>query len=202
MTKPFKDNIYLNSPVDKITRSPHGIELQIGDSTQEFDQVIVACHSDQALSMLDEPTAAEKQILSKIPYQKNDVVLHSDTELMPIRKKAWASWNFLVGQQDSKRLPIVTYSMNILQGIGSIYDKTPLLVTLNANELINKDKIIEKFRYSHPVYSTESSLAQARRNEMCGVDRIHYCGAYWYNGFHEDGVRSALDVCKRFGVTL
>jgi predicted NAD/FAD-binding protein len=202
MIREFKDKIHINSPVTRIRRSPHGVDLQVGDSTQEFDQVIVACHSDQALSLLDRPTAAEQQILSRIPYQENDVVVHSDTEFMPVRKNAWASWNFLAAQPDSDQLPIVTYSMNILQGIGSIHDKDPLLVTLNANEMINEEKIICKFRYSHPVYSTESSHAQARRNEICGKDRVHYCGAYWYNGFHEDGVRSALDVCKRFGMTL
>jgi len=202
MTTPFKDRIHLNSPVTKISRSPLGVELQVGNSTHLFDQVIIACHSDQALGMLDKPSAKEQQILARIPYQDNDVVLHYDTELMPDRKNAWASWNFLAGHRDNNRLPIVTYSMNILQGIGSIYDKKPLLVTLNANDLIDKEKILGKFRYSHPVYSTESSLAQSRRKEICGIDRIHYCGAYWYNGFHEDGVRSALDVCNRFGVTL
>jgi predicted NAD/FAD-binding protein len=202
MTRPFKDRIHLNSPVTKISRSPLGVELQIGNSTQLFDQVIVACHSDQALGMLDKPSPAEQQILASIVYQENDVVLHYDSKLMPVRKNAWASWNFLAGQRDSNRLPIVTYSMNILQGIGSIHDEKPLLLTLNANEMIDSEKIIRKFRYSHPVYSIESAVAQSRRNEVCGIDRIHYCGAYWYNGFHEDGVRSAVDVCNRFGVTL
>ncbi|MEZ5491936.1 MAG: FAD-dependent oxidoreductase [Gammaproteobacteria bacterium] len=202
LTAPFKDSLLLNTPVTSISRRDDCVELVTAESARQFDQVIVACHSDQALALLSNPSTQERAVLSNLLYQENDVTLHWDTTLMPKRKKAWASWNFLAGQQDAERLPVVTYSMNILQEIGSIHDEKPLLVSLNANDLIAPDKVVQRFRYAHPVYSLAGARAQQRRSEICGVDRIHYCGAYWYNGFHEDGVRSALDVCARFGETL
>jgi len=202
LTAPFSESLHLNSPVSALTRRESGVEVLCNGKSELFDQVIVACHSDQALALLDSPTSAEEAVLSGLPYQDNEVTLHWDARLMPTRKKAWASWNFLAAQPDTDTLPIVTYSMNILQGIGSIHDPKPLLVSLNASHLIDPDKVVQQYRYSHPVYSLESSAAQQRRGEICGTDRIHYCGAYWYNGFHEDGVRSALDVCKRFGINL
>ena len=202
LTSPFRDSLYLNSPVTAVKRREDGMEVYTRGESRLFDQVVLACHSDQALAMLDNPTAAEQAVLSDIAYQDNDVTLHWDASLMPARKKAWASWNFLAAQPEADSLPIVTYCMNILQGIGSIHDPKPLLVSLNASHLIDPDKVIGEYRYAHPLYSLESSAAQQRRGEVCGSDRIHYCGAYWYNGFHEDGVRSALDVCKRFGVEL
>lgn len=200
LTAPFKSSLHLNCAVDSVQRREDGIDVTVNGSMQRYDQVVFACHSDQALKLLQEPSDLERTVLAKLLYQGNDVTLHWDSSLMPQRKKAWASWNFMASNNEC--LPIVTYSMNILQGIGSIHDPKPLLVSLNANELIDSDKVISRYRYAHPVYSLESSRAQARRQEICGVDRIHYCGAYWYSGFHEDGVRSALDVCSRFGETL
>lgn len=202
LTEPFRANLHLNAPVSAVLREPDQVQVVVNGEKQQFDQVIFACHSDQALALLQTPSTAEAAVLTDLKYQENDVTLHWDAALMPRRKKAWASWNFLAGQADSERLPVVTYSMNILQGIGSIEDEKPLLVSLNANDLIEPTKVIRRFRYAHPVYSLAGARAQQRRSEICGVDRIHYCGAYWYNGFHEDGVRSALDVCERFGETL
>ncbi|MFM1897387.1 MAG: hypothetical protein RLZZ385_2461 [Pseudomonadota bacterium] len=196
---PLTDNVHLNARVRRIQHGNYQVTLQMDDGPQQFDQVILACHSDQALALLDKPSDAEYKILSALQYQDNTVTLHSDSRLMPTRKKAWASWNFLAGQPDEERLPRVTYSMNILQGINSV---KPLLVSLNADDLIAKDKILQQFRYAHPVYTVASRNAQLERNRICGVGRVHYCGAYWYNGFHEDGVRSALDVCARFGEAL
>ncbi|MBT8145509.1 MAG: FAD-dependent oxidoreductase, partial [Gammaproteobacteria bacterium] len=185
-----------------ITRHDTHVEIVSSGEQMKFDEIIVACHSDQALAILKDPSSAEEAILGALAYQENEVTLHWDAKLMPQRKKAWASWNFLAAQPAADSLPIVTYCMNILQGIGSIEDPKPLLVTLNAGQLIDPDKIIEQYRYAHPVYSLESSAAQQRRNEICGADRVHFCGAYWYSGFHEDGVRSALDVCQHFGIEL
>ena len=202
LTAPFRDSLHLNSPVSSVVRRDQGVEVISNGEAKLFDQVVLACHSDQALGMLENPTTAEQSVLSDLCYQDNDVTLHWDGKLMPSRKKAWASWNFLAAQPDADNLPIVTYSMNILQGIGSILDPKPLLVSLNATHLIDPDKVIGQYRYAHPVYSLESANAQQRRPEICGLDRVHFCGAYWYNGFHEDGVRSALDVCKRFGLKL
>jgi len=202
LTAPFAGSMHLNSPVTRVKRVEGGAQVVLQDGTQYFDQVVMACHSDQALALLDDPSEVEQAVLSEMQYQNNEVTLHWDASLMPVRKKAWASWNFLAAQADADRLPVVTYCMNILQGIGSIEDPRALLVSLNANHLIDPGKIIGQYRYAHPVYSLASSAAQQRRAEICGINDIHYCGAYWYNGFHEDGVRSALDVCKRFGIDL
>ena len=176
-----------------------GVALLAADEWQSFDHVVLACHSDQALALLDNPGQQAQQVLSAIRYQGNQVTLHCDDSFMPTRRKAWASWNLLAGDAAEERLPRVTYSMNILQSIAS---SKPLLVSLNADELIAPEKVIRQFTYTHPVYSVASRSAQKQRDKICGIANIHYCGAYWYNGFHEDGVRSALDVCARFGESL
>lgn len=202
LTAPYSDSMNLNTRVTGVERVQNGIRVYLEDGPRQFDHIVMACHSDEALALLRNPSKPEQSILSNLQYQENAVTLHWDDSLMPIRKKAWASWNFLTAPSDSNSLPIVTYCMNVLQGIGSILDPRPLLVSLNADHLISPDKVIDRFRYAHPIYSLSSSAAQRRRAEICGIDRIHYCGAYWYNGFHEDGVRSALDVCNRFGIKL
>lgn len=199
ITRRFRDRIRLNSPVESVRRLEQGIELKSRGETRLFDQVIMACHSDQALQLLDKPSDAESRILGKLHYQANDVILHTDATIMPSKSLAWASWNFLAGETARNEPPIVTYCMNILQGIQT---NSPLLVSLNARDKIAPQKILQEFTYHHPVYSPESMAAQGCREEICGIDRVHYCGAYWYNGFHEDGVRSALDVCSRFGESL
>jgi predicted NAD/FAD-binding protein len=199
MSAGFSDRIKLNSPVSRVTRTESGVELEVAGSVQHFDEVILACHSDQALAMRSDPSPEETEILGAIGYQANDVTLHMDASIMPKKSLSWASWNFLAGQSHLDEAPIVTYCMNILQGIHST---RPFLVTLNAKHKIDPEKILQQFRYDHPVYSQESIIAQGRRSEICGTQRIHYCGAYWYSGFHEDGVRSALDVCARFGEGL
>ena len=199
MTDSFRDRIRLSSPVRAVTRDKASVSLTTAAGTETFDQVIFACHSDQALALLQDASDQENEVLAAIAYQDNSVILHTDVGLMPKRKLAWASWNFLAGETATHELPLVTYSMNILQGVQS---PEPFLVSLNAKNKIDPDKILQEFVYAHPVYSATSSAAQARRNEICGHKRTHFCGAYWYNGFHEDGVRSALDVAKRFGESL
>ena len=199
MTDSFRDRIRLSSPVRAVTRDEDSVSLTTAAGTETFDQVIFACHSDQALAILQDASDQENEVLAAIAYQDNSVILHTDVGLMPKRKLAWASWNFLAGETATHELPLVTYSMNILQGVQS---PEPFLVSLNAKNKIDPDKILQEFVYAHPVYSATSSVAQARRNEICGHKRTHFCGAYWYNGFHEDGVRSALDVAKRFGESL
>lgn len=199
LTAGLADRLKLNSPVQQVTRTESGVELKVSGTVQLFDQVILACHSDQALALLSDASSAETTILGDLGYQENDVILHMDASIMPRKSLSWASWNFLAGQSALNQAPIVTYCMNILQGIHST---RPFLVTLNARDKIDPEKILQEFRYDHPVYSQESVKAQSRREEICGKDRIHYCGAYWYSGFHEDGLRSALDVCARFGESL
>ena len=199
MTSGFKDQIRLSTPVNSVVRDDSWIEVNHATGKETFDQLVFACHSDQALDLLKNASIEEKAILGELLYQQNDVILHSDASLMPKKSLSWASWNFLAGEQEHNDPTLVTYCMNILQGIAS---DQPFLVSLNARHKIDPEKIIGEYDYSHPVYSVAGMKAQSRRNEISGVGRIHYCGAYWYNGFHEDGVRSALDIGEKFGVSL
>tara|TARA_R110001592_G_scaffold50259_2_gene155735 strand:- start:5256 stop:6545 length:1290 start_codon:yes stop_codon:yes gene_type:complete len=200
ITRAFKDRIYLNTPITKVLRDEQGVDVvTVGGETHRFDQVIFACHSDQALSMLDKPSRTESEVLGAIPYQNNHVVLHTDTRLMPKKKLAWAAWNYHIPQR-ANDCAMVTYDMNILQN----FDDAPetFLLTLNRSQEINPDKIIAKFEYTHPVFTQDGIKAQARHAEISGHNRSHYCGAYWFNGFHEDGVKSGLRVAEAFGLSL
>lgn len=200
ITRPFKDNIHLNTPIARVHRYEDKVVLQTqSGQSHEFDQVIFACHSDQALALLAEPTPDEHRILSAIPYQMNDVVLHTDTRLLPKRKLAWASWNYHIPQRCSDRA-LVTYNMNILQNFHDAPET--FLVTLNRSTEIDPSKIIASYQYSHPVFTLDGIAAQQDHHRINAKHRTHYCGAYWFNGFHEDGVNSGLRVAERFGVTL
>ncbi len=199
---PFKDNIRLATPVTSVTKGKEGWQVSSRQHYKGlFDHVIFACHSDQALAMLNNPSQQQHEVLSALPYASNEVVLHTDTSILPRRKGAWASWNYrLRNEGNNAGAPAtVTYNMNILQRISS--DKT-YCVTLNDTDNIAPDKILGRYTYDHPQFSQSSLIAQGRRNEICGKDNLHFCGAYWYNGFHEDGVKSALDVTSRFGASL
>jgi len=185
-------------PVVRIRRSPEGVNVSTPVTDEQFDEVILATHADQSLAMLADATDAERHILSAMPYQPNDAVLHTDQRLLPRRRRCWAAWNYrLTG--DPAQPAAVTYNMSMLQGLDTC---APLCVTLNDNAAIDPAHIIAKFNYHHPLYSVSGDLARARWTEISGVSRAHYCGAYWGNGFHEDGVVSALRVCERLGVRL
>lgn len=189
-----RDRIRLRSPVQAIRRAGDQVELHSASGGKErFDYVFLACHSDQALSLLKDATPEEQEILGAIRYQPNEAILHSDDSLMPKRKRAWAAWNYHV-PQDRMRHVAVTYNMNILQ---SLETENQYLMTLNNDQHINPDKIIRRIQYTHPVYSRESVAAQARQADI-NVDRTFFCGAYWRNGFHEDGVVSALNAVEHF----
>ena len=200
MTEPFKERIKLNTAVTKIERDEHGVTLHTaqGDA-HEFDEVVLACHSDQALRMLDKPSKQESDILGALPYQMNEVVLHTDRRLMPKNKLAWASWNYHIPQR-ANDCAMVTYDMNRLQNFKNV-DET-FLLTLNRSVEIDPAKVIKKYQYAHPVFTQDGIRAQHRHDEISGYNKTHYCGAYWFNGFHEDGVNSALRVAKAFGITL
>ena len=193
----FADNIKLNSHIKSVTRNAEGVIITFADDQQaQFDKVILACHSDQALALLGDPCEQETTVLGAIPYTENSVVLHTDESLLPDRKAAWASWNYLLNNNTDKAA-VVTYQMNILQGIKS---DTQFCVTLNHLEGINQSKILREFTYHHPVFNQESIAAQQQKHTVDGQNNTYFCGAYWYNGFHEDGVRSAVDVAKQLGV--
>ena len=195
LTKGFADNIRLNSSVEKVIRTDNGVGIEVHGETHWFDDVIFACHSDQAMRMLGDISSTEQEILGDMAYQANEVVLHTDIGLLPKRKAAWAAWNYLLdgSQEEQERLPSLTYNMNILQHIQSEHT---FCVTLNSTKKINPNKILRSFTYHHPVFTTESIAAQQRKDEVQGKQSTWFCGAYWYNGFHEDGVRSALDVVQ------
>ncbi len=194
LTRHFRDRIRLNTPVAEVKRHADHVEVKTANGeTEKFDWVVFACHSDQALRMLKDPTVAESDILGNIHYQNNSVILHHDRRLLPRKKLAWAAWNYHVTPEKDRPVA-VTYNMNILQGLQS---RQPLLVTLNHEHRIDPDKIIKRLGYTHPVYTPAVTAAQARHGEISGSNRTSYCGAYWRFGFHEDGVMSALTAVRQ-----
>ena len=198
LTRPFLDRILLGTPVRSVVRGPESVAVESSRGVHHYDEVIFACHSDQALSILGEQASAvEKSVLGAIPYEPNTAVLHTDISLLPRRTSAWASWNYHipVGTSDHATL---TYNMNILQHIQS---RHTFCVTLNEDSAIDQEKVIAKFRYSHPVFTTQRKWAQQRHGELIRNDRLSFCGAYWGNGFHEDGVNSGLAVASAFEET-
>lgn len=195
----FEDDIELNAKIAQVKRNGKTVSLLFKNGEEQvFDEVVFACHSDQALKLLGDASELEQKILGDIPYSNNDVVLHTDTKLLPKRKLAWASWNYLL--DDNPNAPAaVTYDMNILQGIKSEHT---FCVTLNKSELIDDSKVLGRYQYSHPVFNVTSQKAKQRRSQICGHNHTHFVGAYWYNGFHEDGVRSAVEMAQRFDCQL
>ena len=198
----FQDKIKLSCGVTNVKKV--GDTWQVTDTSGAqaiFDHVIFACHSDQALAMLDTPTDAQQAVLGAIGFAENDVVMHKDTNQLPKRKLAWASWNYRLKDDagEEERPASVTYDMNILQRLDA---PNTYCVTLNNTDEIDTSALLGSYQYAHPQFSEVMVNAQQRRSQICGVDNLHFCGAYWYNGFHEDGVHSALDVCERFGVNL
>lgn len=185
----FRGRVRVRSRVNKVTRTASGVIVQTDADSGHYDMVVLACHSDQALAVLD-ANDHERALLGAIPYQENEVTLHTDASLMPDHRKAWASWN-VVRPKDSCEGFVVTYCMNMLQ---SIDNPAPLLVSLNANDLIDKDSILLRRRYHHPVYTPESLRAQRSLREYSGHNNTYFAGAYMGWGFHEDGMRSAQRV--------
>ena len=197
LTAPFKERIRLSTAVEKIQRTEEGVIISSAAGEEQFDAVFIATHSDQALAMLADPSELEQQVLGAINYQNNEVLLHTDSSVMPRRKAAWAAWNYhlLDGEQGS--VP-VTYNMNILQGFDC---SEQFCVTLNNSDAIDQSKVLKRMKYQHPVYTPQSVAAQQRQAEI-NCQRTFYCGAYWRYGFHEDGVVSALDALEHFKKSL
>ena len=199
LTVPMRDRFRLSSAVVRIERFGDRVEVTPERGGPEaFDEVILAAHSDQALRMLADPSPVEVALLGAIPYQANDVVLHTDASLLPRRRRARASWNFHLQEEPAERTT-VTYHMNRLQSLQSERD---YCVTLNRSDAIDPERVLRRGEFSHPVFSHAALAAQRRWTEISGVRRTHYCGAYWGYGFHEDGVQSALRVCEGFGAAL
>jgi predicted NAD/FAD-binding protein len=199
LTEPFRDRIRLRSPVLSVRRETDRVAVctQAG-GVEEFDEVVFATHSDQALSLLEDPSDAEVEILGAIPYQDNAVVLHTDSSLLPRSRRAWASWNYHILRTDSERV-VTTYNMSKLQGIDA---GETFCVTLNRTADIDPARVIRTQSMAHPMFTPGAIEAQKRHHEISGVRRTHYCGAYWRHGFHEDGVVSGLRVAERLGTRL
>jgi len=198
VAQPLRGCIRLATPIERITRHSHGVEVVPRRGPAEsFDHVVLACHADQALRMLSDPSPAEREVLGTFPYERNVAVLHTDASLLPRRRRAWASWNYHLPRGESTQAT-VTYCMNILQGIRS---RQVLCVTLNSEERIDPSKVLRRFEYDHPVFSAVRTAARARQQELLNHNRTSFCGAYWGNGFHEDGVVSAMAVCRALEAT-
>ena len=196
--KPFKENIRINTKVDHIKRKNGKVNIYLNDNIEVFDSVVIGTHSDQALKLIKDPSVDEKNILKKIKYQKNTATMHTDQSILPNRKLAWASWNYLINENKDE-LVTLTYNMNILQTLNS---NRTYCVTINNTHEIDKSKIIKEIIYHHPLYTIESVDAQNRKSMICGKNNTFFCGSYWGYGFHEDGVNSAIDVCSKFGLQL
>lgn len=193
ISAPWRDRVRLAAPVRRVERLPDRVRVEAeGCESEEFDEVVIAAHSDQALAMLADPSEAEREILGAIPYQRNEAALHTDASLLPRRRAAWSSWNFHLTPRPTGR-STVTYWMNNLQRLRADRE---YLVTLNRGGDIDPAAVLARFEYDHPVYTAEGVAAQARHAEISGVRRTRYCGAYWGWGFHEDGVLSALRACE------
>jgi predicted NAD/FAD-binding protein len=196
LTEGFIQNIHLNTPIISVARTRNEAII---NNDLKFDHVIFACHANQAMEILKDPTAKEKNVMEGFSYRPNDVTLHMDTSVLPKKKAGHASWNYFLPKVQLDRVA-VTYHMNILQGISA---PETFLVSLNMDHLIDPKKVIKKIPYSHPVYNQSAVTSQGLWKTISTLDsRTHFCGAYWGNGFHEDGVKSALNVCSSFGEYL
>jgi predicted NAD/FAD-binding protein len=197
ISKKISKHYSLNDQVKKIYKNEQGKLVVVSEKSQEeFDKIVIATHSDQALKMLTNPTEIQQKILKNIKYQKNLAILHKDQSVMPKAKKAWASWVYSCKNNQSDQLA-VSYWMNNLQGIDEQY---PLFVTLNPNQEISKDDIFASYEYEHPIFDSEAILAQNKISQMQGQDQIYFCGAYQAFGFHEDGINSALKVLNQLQI--
>lgn len=199
MVRGFEDRIHLGCGVERIARNPGDVELVLEDgSRHRFDHVVIASHADQVLPMLVDPTPLERELLGRWRYSVNDTWLHTDVSLMPRRPAAWASWNYLLPDSSAPQDRVsVTYHLNRLQRLREDRD---YLITLNPEREPAPESVIRRMSYTHPVYSRECAATQVELSRLNGVNRTHYCGAYFGNGFHEDGLNSAIAVADDLGV--
>jgi predicted NAD/FAD-binding protein len=199
LAAPFRSRIRTRCPVRAVLPGPGGVEVALGQGRSErFDRVVLAVHSDQALRLLPDASGAERRILGAIRYQPNEAILHTDESLLPRRRRAWASWNYRIPRERRERA-LVTYHMNRLQGLRSRHE---ILVTLNGGDRIDPARVLGRFAYHHPVFDQDALSAQKLHGAIDGRRGVHFCGAWWGYGFHEDGVQSALAVARAFGRRL
>ncbi len=193
ITRGLGDRIHLNTGVGRIER--HAGHVRVVDTAGQeatFDHVVVACHADQALAVLADATPLERELLGMFPYQKNDIVLHTDESVLPKNRRAWSSWNYHV-PLEARDAVSVTYNMNRLQSLESA---STINVTLNDHGTVREEHVLGRFVYEHPVFITGRDAAQRRHQKLAAANRTSFCGAYWGFGFHEDGVRSGTAVAR------
>ncbi len=188
-------------PVGRVMRDESGVWISSVRGTERFEEVVLACHSDQSLRILgDEATPAERSLLSAVPYQKNRAVLHTDISLLPRRQKVWSAWNYMAGMETEAQQPVsVSYLLNVLQPLPT---DTPVIVSLNPHREPAARHVIRSFDYEHPVFDRAAIDAQQRLNSIQGRKRTWFAGAWTGYGFHEDGLKSALDIVERLGSTV
>ncbi|MEO8595468.1 MAG: FAD-dependent oxidoreductase [Candidatus Solibacter sp.] len=198
ITAPYRDRIYTGVAIHSVARDSAGVTLRFRDRPDRaFDQVVFACHGNQILPLLESPSDAERQILGSFATSRNEVCLHTDSSLLPRRPRARASWNYHLGLASSGAM--LTYHMNRLQSLNVPED---YCVTMNPNGGVDPSKVLRRLVYYHPVYNRQAVEAQTRWGEISGANGSHFCGAYWFYGFHEDGLNSALRVARALGVEV
>ena len=195
ITRSLGDGLRLSTPVTCVARVANGVAVTTGEGREVFDHVILATHSDQALAVLAAPRAAEREVLSAIQYRANEATLHTDERLLARRSRARASWNWRHCAEVSA--PTLTYDLTRLQGLAT---PRPVYLTLNQSDAVDPARVLASMTYCHPIFDVLAMRAQRRHAEISGVDGISYVGAYWGYGFHEDGARSAVQVCRALGV--
>jgi predicted NAD/FAD-binding protein len=197
LAEPFKDRIHTGTRIVSVSRQESGVTLNFADRpAMAFDQAVFACHGDQVLPLLEKPTEAERDVMGHFRTSSNVATLHTDSSLLPRRALARASWNYNLGMS-ARDAPTVTYHMNRLQ---SLHAHEDYCVTLNGADAIDGSKVLRKIVYQHPLYTQQAVCAQGRWKEISGRNRTHFCGAYWFYGFHEDGLNSALRVARALSV--
>ncbi len=197
LTAPLSEGIRERAEIHRVRRSEREVTVDFRDRpSMVFDDVVFACHGDQVLPLLADPSEREREVLSNFTTTTNAAWLHTDASVLPVGQRARASWNYLLAA-DATAPPMVTYDLNRLQGL-----RTPeqYCVTLNPDGQIDERRVLRRFVYRHPLFTREAIGAQERWLEISGVNRTHYCGAYWSHGFHEDGLNSALRVAGALGV--
>ena len=188
----------LNTPVDRIERLPRGVRLHArGQPPREFDQVVLACHADQALQLIDAPSEDERRVLSAFRYSDNEAVLHRDVSAMPKRRAVWSSWNYVARPGMDRAAPVpVSYWMNRLQNLD---ERHPLFVSLNPQHPLDDALVEQRFAFRHPIFDARAIAAQAEIGAIQGRDRLWFCGAWQSYGFHEDGCAAGLSVAAMLG---
>ncbi len=195
LTQGWRDRIRTSCPVKSVRRTSNGVFVGFPGGEEQFDAVVLAGHADEMLSVLTDADELEREVLGAFPYQMNETVLHTDTSVLPRTQRAWASWNYRI-PAETDRPVLLTYNLNRLQGHRA---SPPLCITLNGSQRLDPNSVLARWDYAHPVYSPAALAAQPRWAEINGRNRTYFCGAYWGNGFHEDGVNSALAVGRLFG---